>query len=311
MPDYAISINNLSKQYKTKTGFFNALDSVSFNIETGKIFGLLGPNGAGKSTLINILATTTVKTSGEIKVCGDDFDKNTQKCKMNLGIVPQEVVIDPFFTVRETLDFYAGYFGVRKKDRKTIEILEALSLTDKINTRPRLLSGGMRRRLLIAKALVQNPKVLILDEPTAGVDVELRQQLWDYVNELNKNGTTIILTTHYLEEAENLCDDIAVINQGKIIACDKKENLKKIFGQRELQLEVSKFDKKMLETLNEKYLSAKMQKNNKQYAISITYKYDTLPVEDILAFFSMNKSKIFDIKTNESDLEEIFRKLIN
>jgi ABC-2 type transport system ATP-binding protein len=224
----AISISNLNKTYRPKSGGEKvAIKDISLDIPQGSFFGLLGPNGAGKSTIINILAGLVSKTSGTVSVCGFDLDKDPRNVKYNLGVVPQELILDPFFSVREALEFHAGYYGVPKSKRRTDEIMKALHLEDKAQTNSRRLSGGMRRRLLIGKALVHNPKVLILDEPTAGVDIELRQSLWKYVRELNENGTTIVLTTHYLEEADELCDKVAIINHGKIVAYDSKENLLK------------------------------------------------------------------------------------
>ncbi|MDC0857128.1 ABC transporter ATP-binding protein [Rickettsiales bacterium] len=311
MTSYSIVIDKLSKQYLKKNNVIDALKSVSLKIEEGSIFGLLGPNGAGKSTLINILAGSVIKSSGKIKVCGDDFDKYQKLCKYNLGIVPQEIIIDPFFNVKEALEIYAGYYGVRPKDRITDELLEKLKLTDKAKVKPRTLSGGMKRRLLIAKALVHKPKVLILDEPTAGVDVELRDQLWEYVEELNKQGTTIILTTHYLEEAEQLCDNIAVINHGEIIASDKTKNLKKIFGERQLVISLSLLNDNMLSKFKESFPDCSISNSNDLSIISIKYKYDELPLEGLIKFCSKNKINIIDIETKESDLEDIFKKLIN
>ena len=211
----AISIDAICKTYDTGK---RALDNVSFQVERGSIFGLLGPNGAGKSTLINILAGLVRKTSGSAKICGFDIDANPRNAKASIGIVPQEIMFDPFFTPREALELQAGLYGVPKAQRKTMDLLRAVRLEDKADAYARTLSGGMKRRLLVAKALVHSPPVIILDEPTAGVDIELRQQLWDYVVELNKAGTTVVLTTHYLEEAEQLCDRIAIINHGKLIA---------------------------------------------------------------------------------------------
>ena len=236
MSDLAIEISNLNKVYKKskKSPEKVALKSINLQIKKGSFFGLLGPNGAGKSTIINILAGLVNKTSGQVKIGGLDIDQNQQLAKFKIGIVPQELVIDPFFNVRETLEIYAGYYGIRKSERRTDEIIAALGLTDKANSTPRSLSGGMRRRLLVAKALVHNPEILVLDEPTAGVDVELRNQLWNYVKKLNAAGTTILLTTHYLEEAEELCDELAIINHGQVIACDRKENLMKLLSSKEL-----------------------------------------------------------------------------
>ncbi|MBL4615816.1 MAG: ABC transporter ATP-binding protein, partial [Magnetovibrio sp.] len=227
LPDNAIEIRNLCKTYKAqgKSGEHQALDNLNLDIPRGSFFGLLGPNGAGKSTLINILAGLALKTSGSATIWGHDITDAPRRSKRAIGIVPQELNIDPYFSAREALEVQAGLYGVAKKDRRTDEILEAVGLTDKADAYARSLSGGMRRRLLIAKALVHTPPVLVLDEPTAGVDVELRCQLWAYVRKLNAEGVTILLTTHYLEEAEELCDRIAIINHGKLIACDTTKNL--------------------------------------------------------------------------------------
>ena len=311
MPKYSIDINNLSKRYKLKSSEIDALKSVSLKINEGSIFGLLGPNGAGKSTLINILAGSVVKTSGSIKVCGDDFDKFQRGCKFHLGIVPQELIIDPFFTVREALDIYAGYYGVRPKDRITDELLERLGLLEKSESKPRSLSGGMKRRLLIAKALVHKPKVLILDEPTAGVDVDLREKLWEYVRELNKQGTTIILTTHYIQEAEELCDEIAVINHGEIIAADKTKNLIKLFGERQLIITTNVLAADIKASLQKLLGDIKVITGAKYCKIKIKYKYEDMPLSDILAFCTKYKINIIDIQTQESDLEDIFKILVN
>jgi len=226
----AIESINVTKIYENG---FRALDNINLSIEEGKICGLLGPNGAGKSTFINIISGAIKKTSGELKVLGMDINKKTQDIKLQLGVVPQEIVQEPIFTVYEVLDFFSGMYGVRKNDRKKriIEVLEALNLIEKKNVRARTLSGGMKRRLMVAKALIHNPKIVILDEPTAGVDVELRQNIWNYVRELNKKGITIIFTTHYLEEAEKLCENIAIINKGKLITYNNTEKLKFLFGE--------------------------------------------------------------------------------
>ena len=229
----AVSIENLCKKYYNKHSTKLALDNVSINIEYGDIYGLLGPNGAGKSTLINIMSYLTNKTSGKVIIDGYDIDKDINNAKYAIGIVPQELIMDPFFTVRETLDIYAGYYGISKKNNRTDEIIQAMRLEEQANSKPRHLSGGMKRRLLIAKALVHSPKILVLDEPTAGVDIELRNDLWEYVQTLNKEfNTTILLTTHYLEEAQQLCNKIAVLNRGKIISQDYKDNLITKFGSK-------------------------------------------------------------------------------
>jgi len=217
----AIKIRNTNKSY----GHLQALSDINLDIKKGEFFGLLGPNGAGKSTLIGVLGGLVKKDSGSITVLGKDIISNYRETKKSLGIVPQEITFDPYFTVRETLKIHSGYFGIKDNSEKIDELLEALSLTDKAEIGPRELSGGMKRRLLIAKALVHDPEIIVLDEPTAGVDVELRNSLWEYVINLNKQGKTIILTTHYLEEAEALCDRIAIMNKGKIVKVDTKENL--------------------------------------------------------------------------------------
>ncbi len=303
---FAIEIKNLSKTYRKKSVSKEALKSINLEIKKGSFFGLLGPNGAGKSTIINILAGLVNKTSGEVKIAGIDIEKNPQAAKFKIGIVPQELVLDPFFNVRETLEIYAGYYGIKKSQRRTDEIIEALGLQDKAKAAPRSLSGGMRRRLLVAKALVHNPEILVLDEPTAGVDVELRNQLWTYVKKLNADGTTILLTTHYLEEAEELCDEIAVINHGQVIAHDRKENLMKLLSSKELIISFSEnIRPDLVATLPQ--LKTKMLADDK---ISITYDPEKIEVEKILRIISDSKIQIKDISTQQPDLEEIFKHLL-
>lgn len=306
MSDLAIEIKNLSKTYQktAKSSAKEALKSINLEVKKGSFFGLLGPNGAGKSTIINILAGLVNKTSGQVKIAGIDIDQNQQLAKFKIGIVPQELVIDPFFNVRETLEIYAGYYGIRKADRRTDEIISALGLKDKSESKPRSLSGGMRRRLLVAKALVHNPEVLVLDEPTAGVDVELRNQLWEYVKNLNKSGTTILLTTHYLEEAEELCDEIAIINRGQVIAHDRKENLMKLMNSKELIINCDNPEKvsELLVDFNTKFLA--------KDKISITYDPSKIAVDKIFATLSNNQIQIKDISTNQPDLEEVFKHLV-
>ena len=221
--EFAIQAKNLNKTFKKKSQYVEALVDINIEIPKGSIYGLLGPNGAGKSTFINILGGLVRKDSGKISICGINTDEQPKETRKKIGIVPQELNIDPFFTPYELLELQAGLYGVRKKDRRTNEILEKVKLLDQKNSYARTLSGGMRRRLLVAKSLVHNPEIVILDEPTAGVDVELRQNLWSYVRELNKKGTTICLTTHYIEEAENLCDYITIINEGKVLKSDTKK----------------------------------------------------------------------------------------
>jgi ABC-2 type transport system ATP-binding protein len=304
---YAIEIENLNKIYNTKKkSNKSALNNVNLKIKKGSFFGLLGPNGAGKSTIINILAGLVNKTSGKVKIASMDIDENQQEIKYKIGIVPQELIIDPFFNVKETLDIYAGYYGIKKSLRKTDEIIEALGLKDKAFSTPRSLSGGMRRRLLVAKALVHSPEILVLDEPTAGVDVELRNQLWNYVKKLNANGTTIVLTTHYLEEAEELCDEIAVINNGKLIAHDNKQNLMKILSRKEILVtSKSNIDPQCFEDIEN--LNIKILSNDK---ISITYDPENYDLEKILEIINQRKIHIKDIITQQPDLEEIFKHLI-
>lgn len=302
MSKNAISIKNLSKTYKIKGGDGKvALKDVSLDIPKGSFFGLLGPNGAGKSTMINILSGLVNKSSGSVEVCGIDQDKDPRAVKYKLGVVPQELILDPFFSVREALEIHAGYYGVPKSERRTDEIIEALSLKDKSATNSRRLSGGMRRRLLIGKALVHNPEVLILDEPTAGVDIELRQQLWAYVRELNKRGTTVILTTHYLEEAEELCDDIAIINHGEVVANDKKSKLLGSVESKRIELRLAKKIKTIPKAL--KSFKAEIAGDS---AIAVSYNPSEVSISDILKSACDEGLDIVDIVTEEARLEDIF-----
>lgn len=302
----AISVANLSKTYPggANTPDKVALDHVDLTIKKGSIFGLLGPNGAGKSTLINILAGLTVKSSGDVTIGGINQDADPRGTRFKIGVVPQEVVIDPFFQVRAHLEIFAGYYGIRPEERRTDELLKALSLTDKANTKPRKLSGGMRRRLLIAKALVHSPEILVLDEPTAGVDVELRTQLWEYVRELNKKGTTILLTTHYLEEAEELCDEIAIINHGRIIAHDKTA---KIIGSLDQKTLVVKGCKKVKAP---KSLAKFSPEQRDDYTIALTYKPSECSMEALLQAVKKAGIELADISTEEPDLEDAFREMV-
>ncbi|HEY4029374.1 MAG TPA: ABC transporter ATP-binding protein [Caulobacteraceae bacterium] len=227
LPDYAIEIEGLRKTYAGTRAMppKEALKGIDLRVKRGSIFGLLGPNGAGKSTTINILAGVTNKTAGSVKIWGRDIDKSPRDARAAIGVVPQELAVDVFFTPREALEVQAGFYGVPKKERRTDALLAAMGLSDKANAYVRALSGGMKRRVMVAKAMVHAPPVLILDEPTAGVDVELRRQLWEYVVGLNQQGVTIVLTTHYLEEAEQLCDTIAIVNHGEVVACEPTEAL--------------------------------------------------------------------------------------
>lgn len=305
MDNFSLEISNLTKTYKTKSGWVKALNNVNLNVPKGSFFGLLGPNGAGKTTLINIIATLVEKDSGKISICNQNFDQNRNQVKYKLGIVPQELILDPFFTVRESLEIYAGYYGVKKNHRKTEEIVSALGLEDKIDSKPRSLSGGMRRRLLIAKALVHDPDIIILDEPTAGVDIDLREQLWNYIGKLNNLGKTIILTTHYLEEVEKLCDYVAIINKGEIVANDRKQKLKEVFGEKKITIEFSKISKDLINKL-EKY--GRIESDKK--CVTLQYKIDRFDYLDFIKKLGDLDTKILDIKTEESSIEDIFKHLI-
>ena len=301
----ALEIKNVGKTYKLQDGnSLKALDDITFNVKQGEIFGLLGPNGAGKSTLINILGGTVIKSNGLVNVWGFDLDLNPRQVRASIGIVPQEINVDPFFTPKKLLDIQAGMYGVAKKDRITDKILELTSLTDKADSYMRSLSGGMKRRLLLAKAMVHQPPILILDEPTAGVDVDLRQKLLENVKELNKQGVTIILTTHYLQEAEELCDRIAIINHGKIVALDKTENL-----LAEIHLKKIKFKVKNFKNIGDKlddHLKIEYLKNNQ---ISIKYDKTITNIEDIIFKIKEKGLEIEDIMTEDADLEDVFIKL--
>lgn len=301
MQTSAISINNLSKTY---AGGKQALDDVSFEVEQGSIFGLLGPNGAGKSTLINILAGLVKKTSGHANIWGFDIDANPRNAKASIGIVPQEIMFDPFFTPKEALELQAGLYGVPASKRKTMELLRAVRLEDKADAYARTLSGGMKRRLLVAKAMVHTPPVIVLDEPTAGVDIELRQQLWDYVVELNKGGVTVVLTTHYLEEAEQLCDRIAIINHGKLIA---NKPTKELVGMAREKAVLLTLDKDVIEAP----VHAAFEKSEliADRMVEITYNKDRMNAGEVLAAVQGMGLGIVDVTTKEADLEDVFLSL--
>ncbi len=303
--DIAISVKNLKKIYSTNNqDKKTALDNISLNINKGSIFGLLGPNGAGKSTFINILADLVKKTSGQIEVLGINHEKNLKEVKKLMGIVPQELNIDPFFTPYELLEIQAGLFGVPKKERRTEEILKLLSLEDKSHAYARTLSGGMRRRLLIAKAMVHDPDILILDEPTAGVDVELRANLWGNIYKLNEQGKTIIITTHYLQEAEELCNEIAIIDKGNLIAKDTTLNIKSLIDKRQIIIlfDNTNFDIEPILKLN---IEHKLYKDN----LVISYKPSEITFNKILEALKLSDIKIKDLKINETKLEDVFLKL--
>ena len=303
-PDFAISVRGLNKVYRTRSAQKHALIDVDLEIPRGSLFGLLGPNGAGKSTLINILAQLVRKSSGTAAVWGYDIDRAPRMAASSIGVVPQELNIDPFFTPRELLDLQAGLYGVPKRERRTDEILAALHLADKAKAYARTLSGGMRRRLLVAKAMVHSPPVLVLDEPTAGVDVDLRQQLWSYVKDLNRAGTTVLLTTHYLEEAEQLCDRIAIINHGRLIANDSTEGMLRRLDQKELALTLARDLAEV--PLSLRRYSAELHNPRR---LVLRYRLSEAKVSDILSAASAAGLEIVDLTTEEADLEDIFLQL--
>jgi len=300
----AIEINNLSKTYINNKKTTEALKDINFNVKQGEIFGLLGPNGAGKSTFINILAGTVIKTNGNIKVWNYDLDLNPREVRSSIGIVPQEINLDPFFTPQKLLEIQAGMYGVPSKDRITEKILEITMLTTKANAYARSLSGGMKRRLLVAKALVHRPPILILDEPTAGVDVELRKNLLENIKELNEIGITIILTTHYLEEAQFLCDRIAIINNGKLIALDATEDLLQKISTKKVSFKVMSYT-----NIGEKLKNGLKINYPTNDIISIIYNKKDHRIEEIISEVKEKKVEILDILTEDADLEDVFLKL--
>ncbi|MFZ5835660.1 MAG: ABC transporter ATP-binding protein [Pseudomonadota bacterium] len=302
----AIEARNLQKIYQSPGGAppKHALKGIDLDIPRGAIFGLLGPNGAGKSTFINILAGLVIKTGGEARIWGFDIDKNPRKARASIGVVPQELNIDPFFTPADLLDLHAGLYGVPKAERRTAEILEVLGLTDKADAYARTLSGGMRRRLLVAKAMVHSPPILVLDEPTAGVDVELRQQLWEYVRTLNAHGVTIVLTTHYLEEAEAMCDTIAIINHGQVIACEPTPQLLARISDKRLVVTPAQAVAQLPAGLAG--LNAERLRDGK---LAISYNPADTPVMMLIECIKDAGIQIADISTEESDLEDVFLQL--
>ncbi|HKY82081.1 MAG TPA: ABC transporter ATP-binding protein [Sphingobium sp.] len=297
-PPPAIEISNLSKVYK---GGKRALDDISLSIPRGQIYGLLGPNGAGKSTTINILAGLVNKTSGTARIWGFDIDQNPRNAKNSIGIVPQEIVFDPFFTPYETLENQAGYYGVPRERRRSMELLRAVHLEDKAHAYSRTLSGGMKRRLLVAKAMVHSPPILVLDEPTAGVDVQLRQQLWAYVRELNAQGVTIVLTTHYLEEAEELCDRIGIINHGKLITDKPTRELIAMAQEKVVQVTVDR-DVTALPT----DLCFEKIELSEERTLTITYMKNRANAGQVLSAVQASGLAIVDVVTRDPDLEDVF-----
>jgi len=308
MSKYALTVENLNKIYSnSKTKKQNqALTNLTFKVKEGEVFGLLGPNGAGKTTFLSILGGTVAKTSGLVNVWGFDLDKNPRQVKASIGIVPQEVNLDAFFSPKNLLELQAGLYGIAKEDRITNLILKMVSLEDKANAYSRSLSGGMKRRLLIAKAMVHQPPILILDEPTAGVDVELRNNLWKNVKKLNREGVTIILTTHYLLEAQEMCDRIAIINKGNLVALDTTENLLQRIKTKKINFKV-----KTVNLNNPLYMKGIKFEVISKNLIAATYEKSSLNFGEIVNYFHQNNIKIEDISTDDGDLEDVFVQLTN
>ena len=306
MTKNVLTVENLTKIYSnSKTKKENkALSNLNFEVKQGEVFGLLGPNGAGKTTFLSILGGTVIKTAGNINVWGFDLDKNPRQVRASLGIVPQEVNLDAFFSPQQLLELQAGLYGIKKKDRITDLILKMVALDDKANAYSRSLSGGMKRRLLIAKAMVHQPPILILDEPTAGVDVELRNNLWENVKELNKEGVTIILTTHYLLEAQEMCDRIAILDKGNLVALDTTERLLARIQTKKIKFKVKDFD------LNNKLAMKGIEFNIiSKNMIRVSYKKNSLDFTEIINYLNKNNIKIEDISTDDGDLEDVFVQL--
>ena len=301
---YSIEAKNVNKTFLKKTQEVKALIDFSIRIKKGTIHGLLGPNGAGKSTFINILGSLVKKNSGEVNICGINIDKNIKLSKFKIGIVPQELNIDPFFSPAELLELQAGLYGVPKKIRKTDEILENLKLTDQRNAYARTLSGGMRRRLLIGKALVHDPEIIILDEPTAGVDIDIRTSVWNYIKRISGQGKTVCLTTHYLEEAENLCDNITIINHGKKIIEGSKNDLLNIISTKSVTFILNK--------------NIDIPKSLKEFnpvidngVLKLSYDKNKTNIKKIIDILNINEIDFKEINTFEGDLEDVFLKVVN
>ena len=300
-----LSVKNLNKIYlKNTSKSVHALKNLNLEVKEGEIFGLLGPNGAGKSTFINILAGTTIKTSGNIDVWGFNLDKNPRQVRASIGIVPQEVNVDPFFSPRKLLELQAGLYGIKKKDRITDTILKLVSLENQANSYTRRLSGGMKRRLLVAKALVHQPPIIILDEPTAGVDVELRSNLWKNVKSLNKQGVTIILTTHYLLEAEEMCDRIGILNKGNLVALDSTKNLLK-----RIQTKIVTFVVNGKVNIENQSLKSLNVIDNQPGQLIVSYEKSLLNIEELINYINKQNIKISDISTDDGNLEDVFVRL--
>jgi len=300
-----VDVKNLKKTYSKKgVNLVEALKSLNLEVKEGEIFGLLGPNGAGKSTFINILGGSVIKSEGTVNVWGFDLDKNPRQVRASIGIVPQEVNIDPFFSPKRLLELQAGLYGVKKKDRITDTILELVSLEKQANSYSRSLSGGMKRRLLVAKAMVHQPPIIILDEPTAGVDVDLRKKLWENVRSLNKKGVTIILTTHYLEEAEKMCDRIGILSHGELVALDTTKNL-----LNKIQTKIVNFTTDKKPNINENDLESLKVISNKNGKLCVSYEKSKINIDQIISHLNAQNIKIFDISTDDGDLEDVFLRL--
>ena len=303
----ALSVENLSKVYlrdKRKASKINALNDITLEVKQGEIFGLLGPNGAGKTTFLSILAGTVIKTNGKVNVWGFDLDKNPRQVRASIGIVPQEVNLDAFFSPKKLLDLQAGLYGIKNSQKITDTILKLVSLDEQADSYSRNLSGGMKRRLLIAKAMVHQPPILVLDEPTAGVDVELRKNLWKNVKELNKIGVTIILTTHYLFEAQEMCDRIAIINKGNLVALDTTKKLLERIKKKKIIFKLKKFESNLnLSLPNVKFL---IESND---TITVNYEKESINFEQLINYLKEKNLKILDISIDEGDLEDVFIQL--
>jgi len=300
-----VHVKNLKKTYSKKgTNRVEALKNLNLEVKEGEIFGLLGPNGAGKSTFINILGGSVIKSEGSVNVWGFDLDNNPRQVRASIGIVPQEVNVDPFFSPKKLLELQAGLYGVKKKDRITDTILKLVSLEKQANSYSRSLSGGMKRRLLVAKAMVHQPPIIILDEPTAGVDVDLRKKLWENVRSLNNKGVTIILTTHYLEEAEKMCDRIGILSHGELVALDTTKNL-----LNRIQTKMVNFitDKKV--DINENTLKSLKIISNEKNKLCISYEKSKISIDQIISHLNSQNIKIIDISTDDGDLEDVFLRL--
>jgi len=306
LPANAVDVRGLTKVYKgsPRSGPKQALKAIDLTIPRGSLFGLLGPNGAGKSTLINIMAGLVNKTDGHVSIWGTDIDANPRQARASIGVVPQELNMDPFFTPREMLELQAGLYGVPKSERRTDELLAAVGLADKANAYARTLSGGMKRRLMVAKAMVHAPPVLVLDEPTAGVDIELRRLLWEHVRRLNKAGTTVLLTTHYLQEAEELCDTIAIINHGAVVACEPTTTLLRRVDAKALILDLDRDLDAVPDTLADFHAELPQPRR-----LIVRYQPSRQRADAILAAVSAAGLSIVDLSTEESDLEDIFLQL--